>query len=200
MATLSALEINGLKEGDARALLDTALTAPLDERVRDQVVAETRGNPLALLELPRSLTGQELAGGFGLPGTARLSAAMEESFRRGVEAFPDQTRRLLLLTAADPLGDPALLWQAAARLNIDAEAAKPGIEAGMAEFGTRVRFRHPLARSAAYRWARFTPDNRCALSRSPPQRVGGELRRGLSGCGAPSSGGPGSLRDRHVGR
>src|SRR5262249_18446131 len=153
MRMLPALEIKGLKEADAQVLVDTVLTAPLDERVRDQVVAETRGNPLALLELPRSLSGQELAGGFGLPGAAQLSAAMEESFRRGVEALPDETRRLLLLAAAEPLGDPALLWRAAARLGISAAAATPAIESGTAEFGTRVRFRHPLARSAAYRWA-----------------------------------------------
>ncbi|HET7667071.1 MAG TPA: AAA family ATPase [Mycobacterium sp.] len=153
MRALSTLEISGLNEADARALLDTVLTAPLDERVRDQVVAESRGNPLALLELPRGLTVQELAGGFGLPGATQLSAAMEESFRREVEAFPDETRLLLLLAAAEPAGDPALLWRAAARLGIGAEASTPAIEAGLAEFGMRVRFRHPLARAAAYRSA-----------------------------------------------
>lgn len=153
MRVLPTLAVKGLKEVEARALLDMVLTAPLDERVRDQLIAETRGNPLALLELPRSLTVHELAGGFGLPGAARLSVAMEESFRRWVEAFPDRSRNLLLLAAAEPLGDPTLLWRAAARLGIDADAATPAIEAGLAEFGTRVRFRHPLARSAAYRSA-----------------------------------------------
>jgi DNA-binding CsgD family transcriptional regulator len=153
MRTLPMLEVNGLKEADARALLDTALTAPIDARVREQLVAETRGNPLALLELPRGITVQELAGGFGLPVAAGLSAAMEESFRLEFETFPDRTRQLLLLAAAEPAGDPALLWRAAARLSICAEAATPAIEAGFTEFGTRVRFRHPLARSAAYRSA-----------------------------------------------
>ena len=104
-----------MREADARALLDAVLTAPLDERVRDQFVAETGGNPLALLELPRGLGVHELAGGFGLPGAEPLSAAVEESFRRGVQALPEQTRRLLLLAAAEPLGDPVLLWRAAAR-------------------------------------------------------------------------------------
>lgn len=150
---LPTLEVNGLTETDARALLETVLATPLDARVRDQIIAETRGNPLALLELPRSLAGRELAGGFGLPGAPRLSAAMEQSFRRGVEALPDQSRRLLVLAAAEPLGDPGLLWRAAARLEIGAQAATPAIEAGLAEFGARVRFRHPLARSAAYRAA-----------------------------------------------
>jgi DNA-binding CsgD family transcriptional regulator len=153
LRTLPAIEVKGLKEADARELLDAALTAPLDERVRDQLVAETRGNPLALLELPRNLAGRELAGGFGLPGAAQLSAAVEESFRRGVAVLPEDTRRLLLLAAAEPLGDPALLWRAAARLHIGTAAATPAIESGTAEFGTRVRFRHPLARAAAYRSA-----------------------------------------------
>lgn len=150
---LPTLEVTGLNDADARALLDMALAAPLDEQVRNQIIAETRGNPLALLELPRSLTERELAGGFGLPGAPRLSAAMEESFRRALEALPEQTRRLLVLAAAEPLGDPGLLWRAAARLGIDARAATPATDAGLAEFGTRVRFRHPLARSAAYRSA-----------------------------------------------
>ncbi|OBA82080.1 LuxR family transcriptional regulator [Mycobacterium sp. 1164966.3] len=153
MRTLPMLAVKGLKDTDARALLDRVLTRPLDERVRDRVIAETRGNPLALLELPRGVSVQELAGGFGLPGAARLSAAMEENFRRWIESLPDVTRDLLLLAAAEPLGDPTLLWQAAVRLGIGADAATPAIESGLAEFGTRVRFRHPLARTAAYRSA-----------------------------------------------
>ena len=124
------MQVDGLREADARALLDSVLTAPLDERVRDQFVAETGGNPLALLELPRGLGVHELAGGFGLPGAAPLSAAVEESFRREVQALPEQTRRLLLLAAAEPLGDPALLWRAAARLGIGADAARTGSRSG----------------------------------------------------------------------
>ncbi|MGY4652244.1 AAA family ATPase [Mycobacterium sp. URHB0021] len=153
MRTLPEMPIGGLRESDARALLDAVLSVPLDERVRDQIVVETGGNPLALLELPRRLSVQELAGGFGLPGTMALSTAMETSFQRGVDAVPEQTRRLLLLAAAEPLGDPRLLWPAAARLGIGADAAAPAVEAGLAEFGVRVRFRHPLVRSAVYRSA-----------------------------------------------
>ena len=153
LAALPGLHVEGLREADARALLDTVLTVPLDERVRDQIVAETGGNPLALLELPRGLGVHELAGGFGLPGAEPLSAAVEESFRRGVQALPEQTRRLLLLAAAEPLGDPVLLWRAAASLGIGADAAAPAAAAGLAKFGARVRFRHPLARSAVYRSA-----------------------------------------------
>ena len=153
LAGLPELEVGGLGEADARALLDAALPGPIDARVRDQIVAETRGNPLALLELPRGLTVAELAGGFGLPAVVPLAGRIEESFGRRVGALPHQTRRLLLLAAADPTGDPALVWRAAARLGVGAEAAAPAAEAGLAEFGTRVRFRHPLARSAVYRSA-----------------------------------------------
>ena len=153
MAILPEMRVTGLGAADARALLDAVLTAPLDEPVRDRIVAETGGNPLALLELPRGLGVHELAGGFGLPGAAPLTAAVEESFRRGVQALPEQTRCLLLLAAAEPLGDPVLLWRAAAHLDIGAEAAAPAVAAGLANFGARVRFRHPLARSAVYRSA-----------------------------------------------
>jgi DNA-binding CsgD family transcriptional regulator len=150
LAGLPDLVVERLGETDARALLDAALTGPLDTRVRDQILAETHGNPLALLELPRGLTPQELAGGFGLPSAMRLSGGIEENFRRRVEALPDQTRRLLLVAAAEPVGDPALMWGAAARLGIGAEATAPATKAGLVEFGMRVRFRHPLVRSVVY--------------------------------------------------
>jgi DNA-binding CsgD family transcriptional regulator len=153
LAGLPELVVGGLGQDDARALLDSVLAGPLDERVRDQIVAETRGNPLALLELPRGLTVAELAGGFGFPGALPLPTRIEESFRRRVGAIPAETRRLLLLAAADPAGDPVLVWRAAGRLGIGAAAAGPAAEADLAEFGSRVRFRHPLVRSAAYRSA-----------------------------------------------
>jgi DNA-binding CsgD family transcriptional regulator len=150
LAGLAGLRIEGLQEADAQALLDAALTGPLDTRVRDQIIAETHGNPLALLELPRGLTPQELAGGFGLPGAVKLSGGIDESFRQRVHVLPEQTRRLLLIAAAEPVGDPVLVWRAAAMLRIGAEAAGPAAEAGLVEFGTRVRFRHPLVRSVVY--------------------------------------------------
>jgi len=150
IAGLSDLTVEGLPEADARALLDSALTGPLDSKVRDRILAETHGNPLALLELPRALTPQELAGGFGLHSAMRLSCRVEETFRRRVEALPDQSRLLLLIAAAEPVGDPGLVWRAAAKLGVGAEAAAPATEAGLIEFGTRVRFRHPLVRSTVY--------------------------------------------------
>jgi DNA-binding CsgD family transcriptional regulator len=150
---LPELVVKGLREADARELLDSVLTGPLDVRVRDQIVSETRGNPLALLELIRELTPAELAGGFALPGAAQLSRSVEESFRRRLDALPADTRRLLQLAAADPVGEPLLVWRAADRLGIRPQAATPAAEAGLLEFGTRVRFHHPLVRSVAYRSA-----------------------------------------------
>ena len=153
LAGLPELVVGGLRQDDARTLLDSALTGPLDTLVRDQIVAEAHGNPLALLELPRGWTAAELAGGFGLPGAVPLAGRIEESFRRQLGALPAQPRRLLQLAAAEPTGDPVLVWRAAGRLGICAEAAGPPVEAGLAEFGVRVRFRHPLVRSAAYQSA-----------------------------------------------
>ena len=147
---LSQLSVEGLGAVDARALLDAEVSAPLDSRARDQLVAETRGNPLALLEWPRALTSQQWAGGFGLPAAVRLPGGVAEGFRRRLDVLPEQTRRLLLIAAADPVGDAALVWRAAAELGIDAEAAGPAVEDGLAEFGTRVLFRHPMVRSVVY--------------------------------------------------
>jgi DNA-binding CsgD family transcriptional regulator len=157
LAGLPELEVGGLRESDARALLDSALAGPLDDRVRDQIVAEAQGNPLALLELPRGLSPAELAGGFGVPGAqpgaTPLSERIAESFRRQLEALPEPSRRLLLLAAAEPYGDLPLILRAAGKLGIPVQAAAPAVDAGLVEFATRVRFRHPLLRSASYRTA-----------------------------------------------
>ena len=153
MAGLPELVVEGLAEDDARALLESVLTGPLDARVRDRIIADTHGNPLALLELPRGLTPAQLTGGFGVSGAVPLDGRIEESFGRQLEALPVQTRRLVQLAAADPSGDAVLVWRAAGLLAIGAGAARPAAEAGLAEFGARVRFRHPLVRSAAYRSA-----------------------------------------------
>ncbi len=153
LAGLPELVVEGLGEGDARELLDAVMTGPLDARVRDRIVAEAGGNPLALLELPRGLAPAELAGGFALPDAMPLSASIEGSFRRRLDALPADTRVLLRLAAAEPVGDPVLVWRAAERLGIRAEAATPAAEAGLLEVGARVRFGHPLVRSAAYRSA-----------------------------------------------
>ena len=161
LAGLPELVVEGLPEDDARALPDSALTGPLDARVRDQIIAEAHGNPLALLELPRGWTAAELAGGFGLPAavpvpgsiSGSISGTIEENFRRRINALPAGTRRLLLLAAADPTGDPTVVWRAAGQLRVGAEAEAPAVEAGLAEFDVRVRFRHPMVRSVAYQSA-----------------------------------------------
>jgi DNA-binding CsgD family transcriptional regulator len=151
---LPQMTIGGLKESDARTLLDSVLSAPIDDQIRDRLIAEARGNPLALVELPRGLTAAEMAGGYGLPAAASaLSRRIEDSFRRQIEALPDETQRLLVLAAADPSGDLTLVWRAAAGLGIAPDAAEPAADAGLADFGARLRFRHPLVRSATYRSA-----------------------------------------------
>ncbi|MEA2129926.1 MAG: hypothetical protein QOJ85_2817, partial [Solirubrobacteraceae bacterium] len=161
---LPELTVDGLRNGDARALLASVIRGPLDERVRDRIVAEARGNPLALLELPRALTPAELAGGFARPGALPLSGPIEYSFRRRLAALPAKTQRLLLLAAAEPVGDSVLVWRAADRLGIGVEAVDAAETAGLCEFGARVRFRHPLVRSAVYRAA--SPEDRRVMHRA----------------------------------
>jgi DNA-binding CsgD family transcriptional regulator len=156
------LVVEGLRNGDARALLGSVLRVPLDERVRERLVAETRGNPLALLELPRGLTPAELAGGFGLPDGPGLSGRIEASFRRRFAGLPAETQRLLLVAAAEPVGDAVLVWRAAGRLGIGVQAAAD--TDGLLAIGARVTFRHPLVRSAVYRAA--SPDERQAVHRA----------------------------------
>jgi DNA-binding CsgD family transcriptional regulator len=158
---LPALEVQGVGNGDARALLSSAVRFQLDERVRDRIIAEMRGNPLALLELPRGLTATELAGGFALLGAQDLSGRIEESFVRQLQPLSDDERRLLLLAAAEPLGDPLLLRRAAERLGIRPAAADDVQAHGLLAIGERVTFRHPLARSAVYRSA-DGPERRAA--------------------------------------
>ena len=150
---LPELELRGLGNGDARELLSSAVRFLLDERVRDLIVAETRGNPLALLELPRGLTATQLAGGFGLLGAAGLPGRIEESFLRRLEALPEETQRFLLIAAAETTGDALLVWRAAERLGIATSAAAPAEEDGLLAIGQRVTFRHPLVRSGVYRSA-----------------------------------------------
>jgi DNA-binding CsgD family transcriptional regulator len=158
---LPELVVEGLRDEDACELLASVIRGPLDDRIRDRIVAETRGNPLALLELPRGLTPAELAGGFGLPDAMALSGRIEESFQQRVDALPKQTQLLLLVAAAEPVGDPILVRRAAERIGLSVEAPGPAEAAGLLELGARVRFRHPLVRSAVYRSAALT-DRRSA--------------------------------------
>jgi DNA-binding CsgD family transcriptional regulator len=149
---LSELAVHGLGERDARALLDSVLSGPVDERVRERIVAETGGNPLALLELAR-LTPSELAGGFGLLKPVALPAGIEQSYVRRLQTLSDDAQRLLLVAAAEPIGDPLLVWRAAEQLGIAPGAADDVRSEGLLEIGERVVFRHPLVRSAIYRSA-----------------------------------------------
>jgi DNA-binding CsgD family transcriptional regulator len=202
LAGLPEARLEGLSDEDARALLTTMIPGPLDARVRDRIVAETRGNPLALLELPRGLSAAELAGGFGLPELLPLSGRIEESFLRRLEDLPQDTQQLVLVAAAEPLGDPALMWGAATRLGVAGTALEPAARAGMLDVGAQVRFRHPLVRSAVYRSAseptrqmvhraladqtdaRLEPDrrawHRAHATRGPDEDVAAELERSAS--------------------
>ncbi|MDA0160372.1 AAA family ATPase [Solirubrobacter ginsenosidimutans] len=153
LAGLPELTVEGLTDVDARSLLAAVAPGRLDEQVRERIITETRGNPLALQELPRRLTSAQLAGGFGLPDARPLASRIEQSFLERVHALPRDTQRLLLTAAAEPVGDANLLWRAASRLGIATEAGRPAEAAGLFELGTRVEFVHPLIRSAVYRGA-----------------------------------------------
>ena len=153
LSGLPELLIEGLGDEDAHALLASSMPGVLDARVRDRFIAETRGNPLALVELPRGLTPDDLAGGFGVPSTVPLSGQIEQSFLRRFESLPRPSQQLVLTAAAEPVGDVTLLWRAAELLGIGQDAVAPAEAAGLIELGARVRFRHPLVRSAVYRAA-----------------------------------------------
>lgn len=145
---LPELRIGGLSDGDARTLLDSVIRGHMDERVRERIIAEARGNPLALLELPRDPAATE--GGFGRPDARAPSGHIEQSFVRRVQSLPMPTQKLLLTAAAEPVGDKALLIRAARRMGITPDVAAHAEAEGLIEIDTRVRFRHPLMRSAAY--------------------------------------------------
>src|SRR5215470_11476731 len=177
---LPDLELRGLADQDARILLRSVVPFRLDERVRDRIVAETHGNPLALLELPREFSPAQLAGGFGLTGAQAVPGRIEQSYRNRLGALPADTRLLLLVAAAEPAGDAVLVWRAAGRLGVAASAAAAGEADGLVEIGARVRFRHPLVRSAVYRSAAL-PDCRAwhlaAAAAEPDEQVAAELER-----------------------
>ena len=154
---LPELSIKGIGDKDARFLLASGSQGPLDERVRERIIAEARGNPLALLELAR-LTPTELAGGFALPDARPLAERIEQSFLRRIRSLPLDSQRLLLVAAAEPVGDVTLFWRTAERLGIGPDAVAPAETAELLELGSRVRFRQPLVRSAIHRAA--TPNDR----------------------------------------
>ena len=199
---LPTLEVRGLRNADARGLLSSEFRFVLDQRVRDRIIAETGGNPLALLELPRGLTATQLAGGFATPGRQALSGRIEEGFVRRIAPLPEDTRLLLLIAAAEPVGDPLLLWGAAERLGIAPTAAGTADTEALITIGDRVIFRHPLVRSAVYRSAgaqelravhlalaettdrEVDPDRRAwhlaAAATGPDEDVAAELERSAS--------------------
>jgi len=165
LAGLPDLAVTRLRDPDARALLASAVHGRLDPSVADRVVAETRGNPLAILQYPRRVGPADLAGGFVLPSAVGpLPHCIEDGYCLQSEALPPATRQLLLTAAADPTGDVTLLWRAAAAEGIGMDAAEPAQAAELVEFGAQVQFRHPLVRSAVYQYA--TPSERRAVHRA----------------------------------
>ncbi len=175
-AGLPELTISGLSEVEAGGLLDSVVKGPMDPRVRERIIAETRGNPLALLELPRAWTTAELADGF--ERSDPLISRIEEGFVRRVSALPSDTQRLLVVAAAEPLGDATLLWRAAAVLGLGPNAGDAAQAAGLIQFGARVRFRHPLVRAAAYRSAstEVRQEVHCALAEATDATVDPDRR------------------------
>jgi hypothetical protein len=169
---LPALVVEGLALGDARTLLRSAVCGPVDDRVFDRLIAETRGNPLALLELPRGFTQSELSAGFALSGPQTVPERIEQSYRRRLAALGPETLQLLLVAAAEPLGDPVMVWRAAERLGVGMDALGPASAAGLLEIGTCVRFRHPLVRSAIY-WA-ASPEERRTTHGALAEATNGE--------------------------
>ena len=157
---LPQLSVQGLDEPDARALLSRAVPGPVDDRVRDRIISETEGNPLALIELSQRMSRPERAGGFAPPAGSDLPSQLEEQYLRRISALPTATQRLMLLAAAEPLGDAGLLWRAAERLSLDPDALVAATRAGLLDIGDRVRFHHPLVRSGVYR-AASSEERRC---------------------------------------
>jgi DNA-binding CsgD family transcriptional regulator len=171
---LPELVVEGLADADARLLLASVIPGRLDERIADQIVADAHGNPLALLELPRGLSASQLAGGFGLPRALSLESRIEQSFQHRLDELPEDTRRLLLVAAAEPTGDPALLWRAGERLHISGPVLDAAETAGLIEVDSRrVRFRHPLVRSVLYRAA--TPQQRSQAHRALAEATDAQL-------------------------
>ena len=169
---LPELHIGGLGDSDARALLLANVPGPLDARVCDQIITESHGNPLALLELPRTWNVAGVAGGFGLPSRQPVAGKIEQSYIRRLRLLPSDTQLLVLTAAAEPLGDLVLLHRAAGTLGIDIAAAGPAQDGGLLELGARVEFAHPLVRSAAYRSA--AADDRHRVHRALADATVGE--------------------------
>jgi DNA-binding CsgD family transcriptional regulator len=171
---LAELAVGGLADRDAWTLLSSAVVSPLDERVRDQIVTEARGNPGVLLKLAAGMSPERLGGGFGLPSAVKLAPSVEENFRKQLATLPEATRRLLLVAAAEPTADRVLIWQAATMLDVRVTDAEPAVGAGLIESAGPVRFRDPLARFAIYQTAPLAERQRVhhalAVTADPDQR------------------------------
>lgn len=172
---LPELAVTGLAVADARELLDASVLGRIDSRVRDRIVAETAGNPLALLEVLGDLGAAALAGGYLVPDAHPKASTVETRYSARMSALSAEARLLLTMAAAEPIGDPALLARAAADLEIGDEALTELRSTGLVEVDARVRFRHPLVRSVAYATAPV----------EQRQRVHDALARGIDAAADP---------------
>ena len=188
LAGLPALPITGLGDNDARALLFENLPGPIDASVCEQLLVECHGNPLALLELPRTWDAKDLAGGFGLPTRQSIVTRIEQSYTKRLDLLPEETRLLVLAAAAEPLGDPLLLHRAAEILDLGSAAYGPAVDAGLLDWSGGVEFAHPLVRSAVYRSA--TAEDRYRVHRALAEATDAERdpdrRAWHRACGTPS--------------
>ena len=182
-ADLPVLPVEGLGDADARALLASVIPGRLDERIADQIVAETRGNPLALLELPRGLSPAQVAGGFGLPGAVSLEGRIEQSFQQRLAPLPEDTRRLLLVAAADPTGDPSLFWTSSHRTRHHRTGARSG-QARRAARNRRPGALSPSARALG----RLRGGVATRPARGAPGAGRGDKRQNKTPTGAPGTG------------
>ncbi len=189
LAGMPVLQLGGLSEAEARTLLLRHLHAPLDAAVASRIIAECQGNPLALIELPRTWNAADLAGGFALPRHRPIAGRIEQSYLQRLEQLPDETRLLALAAAAEPLGDPVLLRRAAETLGVDLAAAEPAMDAGLLRLGGRVAFAHPLVRSVTYRTADADSRRRVhrALARATDAARDPDRHAWHRACAAPSA-------------
>jgi DNA-binding CsgD family transcriptional regulator len=184
---MPALPVRGLSDADARTLLLSNIHGPLDAAVADRIVAESHGNPLALLELPRTCSAAELAGGFGLPDGGPVAGRIEHSYVRRLRLLPSDTQLLVLTAAAEPVGDPVLLGRAIETLGVDMAAVAPAVDAGLLQVRGRVEFAHPLIRSATYRSAAADDRRRVhrALAEATDAEVDPDRRAWHRACAVP---------------
>jgi DNA-binding CsgD family transcriptional regulator len=153
LSGLPELHVSGLAPDAARRVLASVLPAAVDEPIVERFIAETEGNPLALLELSHGLSATAIDSDVDRRDSRGLWLRLEESFQRRVEALEKSVGTFLLIAAAEPAGEPVLIWRATGLLGLPGSVGDAAEESGLIRLGTSIVFRHPLVRSAIYRFA-----------------------------------------------